>query len=406
MSLERFFNRSLDYLTVFFFGDPGLGTLWGGLGVIFWGLSIPSLVYLLVRGTKSALIPSLSNTPDWWVKGMAQNKKRRDLFYVFFVGQLFFGLLALYIYATSENLLGRSQRLVLFVSGLGLVILAMVWSKISHRFSGIDTFLKVFCILASLLTLFKLGGFYEPVLDLRKPLTDRINRVKTSPYKYTYLGKVWEPLDLLTQSTKGLDIYVAGPKRYFFTWPIYGTKIQNSIWNFDKNYSSEPDVFFFHHRKGSRQMLYVGPRFTPEEVMLNPSFFLVSQDSSSLLFFNRSFLKNPQFLRTLLEYYKRVSQSLIPIARYLADQLEPNGVFLTSSDLGYSFRYLELSGEIKQKIVFTPVGGEVQIAKNLEIDFLYTFGRPLPGMKAETVTVIPLDKGEFRVYRNEIKRSG
>ena len=406
MSLEKYFNRNLDYLTVFFFGDPGLGTLWGGLGLIFWGLCFPSFVYFLVRGTKLVLIPSLLNTPDWWASEGEQYKKRRDWFYVFFIGQLFFGLFALYSYAGSEALLGRSQRLVLFVSGLGLVILAMVWSKISPWFSGIDTFLKVFCILASLLTLFKLGAIYEPVLDLRKPLMDRINLVKSSPYKYTYLGKVWEPLDLLTQSTEGLDIYVAGPKSSFFTWPIYGTKIQNNIWNFDNSYSTEPDAFFFHTRKKDLRILFVGPRFTPEDVMLNPSFFLVSQDKNSLLFFNRSFLNKPQFLRTLLEYYQGISQSLMPIARYLAEELEPEGVFLTSSDLGYSFRYLELSGEIKQRVVFAPLGGEVKTAKNLESNFLYTFGRPLPGMKAETVMSIPLDKGEFRVFRNEIKKSG
>jgi len=403
MSFRRFFSRDLEYVSEFFMGEPGLGSLFGGLGLIFWAFGVPSLVYLFFVGVRNAMRRALPHPAIGEYPDNSQNRNNGTLFPLFFWGQFFIGLVFLYMYALNLDLLEKSQRLVLYVTGLGLVAFSVVFSKLFTKQKIIENLFKGLCLLGAFLTLIFLGQYYEPVLDLRKPLNDRIHQIKTSPYKYTYLGKVLEPLDLLSRTEKDLKVYVAGPLGYYFTWPFYGIKLQNRIWNFDMDYLTLPDAFVFHHREEDRQIFYVGPRYTPESIMLDSRFFLVAQDENSILFLSHSLLDKPEFKDGLLQYYENLYSNLISLARSISKQLDQKGFILTSSELGYSFQYLNWIGEITNPVMITPVGAENVVAQRLKADRFYTLGHPLEGFNSKKVFEIPLEQGEFPIFKNERK---
>ncbi|HEX9757149.1 MAG TPA: hypothetical protein VGB26_05025 [Nitrospiria bacterium] len=386
----------MDNINYFFFGEPGLGNLFGGYGLIFWGLSFPAFLYLMGSGISVLWSNGKTFSMGGWVPGTGSN-----WFPSLFWGQLGLGLLALFLYAHSQELLLRSGRLVLFVTGLGLLALAVVWPKLSFEIQGAEVFLKTLCISSSVLGLILMGNFRDPQFDLREAIQDRMAGKSPSPYHYFYLGNVLKPLEILTQGERGLSVYVSGPRKLFWTAPFYGVNLQNRIWNFEKAPSAEPDAFVFHQTEEDQDLFYLGRRISPREVTLDSRYMLIFQDSNALFFLKKSLLDHPGRKTDLERYYEGIYPELNLFARRLTSQIHSDGVILTSSPLGYSLKHLELKGDISQTIIFVPNGMENEFGKTLPEKIIFSLKRPLEGFNSEVWILFSLPEGEFQVFKNE-----
>jgi len=397
-ALEAFLNRGEEFFSLFFFGDLGLGSLFGGFGLIFWGLCVPATIFLFFS--------AMTHTPFGSALGFRVNlengeeKIGRDWFSLFLWGQMVLALSALFLYANSTELLLRSGRLVIFVAGLGLLGFGAVWVALFKDIKWSGMVFKGLCIGSSILTLILLGEFRDPQYDLREPLKDRLAGFSPSPYKYFYLGRVLEPLDDLSRGNKGLSVYVAGPKDFFWTAPFYGTKLQNRIWNFQPHLSSDPDAFIFHQIEEQQDLLYVGPRITPREVNSDPRYILIAQDQQSLFFLRKSLIEDSFRKKALIRFYKTLFTETLPLARHLSSFLKEGAVILTSSPIAYNLKYLELTGEISQRVFFAPVGTEPQVAQRISDDVIYTIGSPLAGYEFDRLMALGDEGNPLPVYKN------
>jgi hypothetical protein len=389
-------DRGFEYLTQFFFGDLGLGSLHGGFGLIFWGLCFPSLLYLFVNAIRAIRHPVFPSFPQCWEKESQHAKK--DFFPFFFWGQFVIALAALFYYAVSIDLLSRSGRLILYVTGLGLVALGVVWPKITSELAGTRPFLKLLCLGGVLLTFVQLGNYRLPMLNLQRPLSDRVEGNTGSPFRYLFMGEVLESLDLLTQEGRGLNVYVAAPHGLFFTTHFYGSKVQNRIWNFQTHPSQDPDAFVFFHDPLDRTIYYLNRRIAPEDVIFDPRYLLILHDVNYLFFLKRSVLENPVQRNTLSDFYGGISFQLIPLE--IAAEMDPNAVILTSTLMGYAFRHLELANEFPIRVVLAPAGGDDLVAQRLGEKVIYSLGRPLRGYQGKSVKKFLLGEEEFEVFRN------
>jgi hypothetical protein len=283
---------------------------------------------------------------------------------------------------------------------LGLLGLGVVWVTLFKELQWPGLVFKGLCIGSSVLTLILLGEFRDPQYDLREPIKDRLAGFNPSPYKYFYLGRVLEPLDDLSRGNKGLSVYVAGPKDFFWTAPFYGTKLQNRIWNFQADLSSDPDAFVFHQIEERQELLYVGHRITPRDVNLDPRYILIAQDQQSLFFLKGSLIEDSFRKKALIRFYKTLFTETLPLARHLSSLLEEEAVILTSSPIAYNLKYLELTGEISHRVFFAPVGTEPQVAQRISDDVIYTVGSPLAGYEFDRWMVLGDEGNSLPVYKN------
>ncbi len=399
MKIGEIFQREEGYFSLFFLGDLGLGNLFGGFGLLFWGLGFPAFIYLFILGLREFSPLFLSNRQQ--AVGTGEGVPSGRWFSFFFWGQLGFGLLFLFYYARSTELLFRSGRLVLFVAGLGLVALSVVWPKISNEVRGSEKFLKFICIGSAVLTLILLGGFRDPQYDLSEPLQDRIQGLVSTPYKYLYLGGALEPLDILTQDGSGLNVYVAGPWEFFFTAPFYGLKLQNRVWNFEGNIASDPEALVFHQTEPYQELFYVGKRITPKEAALNPEYVMVTQDDTVLFFLKKSVLNDSQMKERLMDFYRGIASDFFFMGRSLASQLEEDALILASAPFGYGLKFLEMNGEVSQRIILIPEGTENEIAPRVYTGTpVYTFRQPADRFKSTHFIDLFVNGMTISVYRN------
>ncbi len=401
MGFDRVLDRTWEYFSLFFFGDMGLGSLHGGFGLVFWGLGFPCFLYFFIQGIRGIHQPAFFHSlfsSFWSKRGIAAS---RDYFPLFFWGQLAIGLFGLFYYAATIDLLSRSGRLTLYIAGLGLVALGVFLSEVENARRGAKLILKMVCIFGAFLTVVQMGSFRHPMYNLEKPLSDRIGGQYLSPMKYLFLGKVLEPLDKIGLVEEGLNVYIAAPYRLFFPSHFYGLNLQNRIWNFETQDVGEPDALVYYHNPLDRSLFYLKKKIKPQEVMFDPQYRLIVQDENSLFLLRSSLLDHPERKIVLADFYRRQYSQLIPTAQQLAAQLHPQGIVVTSEDVGYALRSLKLEGKITQETLSAPFGAERFVAEGLGKRLVYTIGKPLPGFRSNPVTTITMNDKAYQVFANQ-----
>jgi hypothetical protein len=131
-----------------------------------------------------------------------------------------------------------------------------------------------------------------------------VNGKYISEFKYIYqpltanLRYSWSILDYLTiDDVKGLSCYVIYKDRFFWTSPIYGSRLQNRLWNVETDNHSAPDalLYYFHPQQGrfskySRKTIFDRWIIPLNAALKNRRYELVHHDGQIYLFIRKDFL--------------------------------------------------------------------------------------------------------------------
>jgi hypothetical protein len=368
------------------FQDPGLGSLHGGFGAVFWGLSVPSILFCFAAGARRAL-------------------RERDLFPALFWGQCFVALPAFAMIPVES--MPFDVRYVLFVTGLGLAALALAMKRL-EQFPGAGFVVRVFCVAASVLAVVQLAGYRWPSYQIRQAVEDRLADRYTSEYRYLRqagwdlpsLSYAWDPLDFLTRDGDGWSVYMACGYSVFWTAPSFGSRLQNRIWNFAPRAGEWPQAFLFHYDRRGRPLYFVGPPITPEAVRDHGGYDLVAQTPFTRLWVKSSLLRRSDVSDRLAAYDATAFPQALRAAEPLLGALQGDGVVITSSPLGYGFRHLFLTGESPLPVHLTPPNQEEVFAARSGASRIYTIGRPLAGYRARPVAYLQSPQGRLAIYEN------
>jgi hypothetical protein len=375
-----------EKLFAFPFLDPGLGSLHGGFGVVFWGLCLPALAYRLAAAWRTAV-------------------RSRRLLPLLLWAQVLVGGVALSMVPAS--MIEISPRYVLFAVGLGLV----AFGTVSPRLAGLPgalLALRAFALGASALAVVHLAGYQWPSFRIRPAVDDWLHGRRTSEYKYLQqagwdlpsLSQAWEPLDYLTRTDGGWTVYAAAGYSVFWTVPTYGSRMQNRIWNFDKAPSDWPDAFLFHEDRRGGPLLFVGQRITPEVVEADGRYELLAQTPYTKLWVSRVRLANPDIEKRLVDYGAITFAPLMPTAEGVARLLAANSMVITASPLAYALRHLVLTGMLRAEVHIVPDGHEDATAARLHPSTAYTIGRPLTGYRSRPIAALMDGNRQVPVYEN------
>jgi hypothetical protein len=369
------------------FQDPGLGSLHGGFGAVFWGLCLPALVHALGGALRTAV-------------------RSRQVFPLLFWGQALVGALA-FVTVRTDFAAEYTARYILFVVGLGLLALARSFPLLG-QLPGAVAALKAFAVGSSLLATIHLAAYQWPSYQIRPAVEDRLHGRRTSDYKYLQqagwdlpsLSRAWEALDVLTLPGPGWSVYMAAGYSVFWTAPSFGSRLQNRIWNFEKNPPSDPDAFIFHHDRRGRPLHFVGRRITPEAVEADGRFALVTQTPYTRLWVKQELLERSEIAARLADYDAKTFAPVLEPAAGVARLLRPGGVVITSSALGYGLRHLALTGKLRAAVHLVPDGHEDATAARLGAPTAYTVRRPLRGYRSRPIAALMEGGVQVPIYEN------
>ncbi len=373
--------------------DAGLGTYDGGFGLIFWCLAFPSLIYVLVMSMRR-LIDDKGFSLMLWLPAPI-------------------GFLMLLFVPVAE--LKVTARFGLFIVPIGLLAFGEVlqWFKNNRVFS---IALKSSCVFFSLLSASLLSTAATPTYRLDVVKDDIVNHRHPSEYKYLMsspwvfplLRYAWEPLDYLTKDdSRGISCYVASSWDVFWLAPVYGSRLQNRIWNVENDYSKKPDACIFLFGPES-EIFYLGRKIAPQEILSDPEYILITQadrafcahPTRAFLFMKKAFFENNGKKRLLVSYYRDTWPLALEAAERFRGFLEKDIPIVTSDPIGYGMRCLESDRRIENKVYFVPHGSEEEVCRNNSLSSVYSFGRPLDGFSSSAVKSMRAGDKEVVLYKN------
>jgi len=207
-------------------------------------------------------------------------------------------------------LLWKDVGLGSFNGGYGLIFWGMalpawfyIWSRSILQKNKFD-----FCVFAVIAIV---RGDDDFGWGIEKPIKDIVagKYISRQSYCWGYENcQVWGPLDYLTvNDPKGLTVYLASGN-----WinPVnvygYGTKLQNRIWNIQKDKSFPPDAFLFVNiaKDANLSKIYRGGEIALKDVMVNSEFILIERTDNDFLFIRKNFFKDSQKQQLLNKYYR------------------------------------------------------------------------------------------------------
>lgn len=387
-ALGKLFGEPLRLLT-FLWRDPGLGSLNGGLGLVFWGLGLPALGWCLARAGRA-----------WWVA--------RDPLPLFF-WLTAPAVLGLYLAQVDAARLQFNMRLVLVLVPLGLLALALLLARLREVLPVAVVPLRLVCVGAAGLALLVPAAATLPAMDVRPALADRRDdRWTTSQHYYRQaykelarLAPVFEPLDHLTLEGPGWDVYMAAEWNLFTTAPLYGSRLQNRVWNFLPLTGRRPPDALLYYGVQSR-LYYPGGAVWPDATVEDPRYTLLARQGAAQLWVARERLAAPAVQARLAGFCARRHAAEIEAAATVLGALPPAELLLGSPGLVHGFRCLAVTGRFAVPVELVIPGREADVARRSGARRVLSVGVPVAGMSSRPLASVRTREGTLTLHYNEV----
>lgn len=377
-------------LLVFLFRDPGLASANGGLGPVFWAFGVPALLWCLVRALRAARAGDLLPVLFWGIAPVT---------------------LLLFLAQVDAARLPYNMRLLVVLLPLGLLAFALLLERLRASLPGAAAATRAVCLTAAGLAVMQLAAARFPSFDIGLALADRRAGTATTAHRYyrhahgdlPSLATALEPLDYLTVSGSGWDVYMAADWIVFMTAPLFGSALQNRVWNFQPEPRGAPDALLYHtgFQGGANRLYYVGERITPAEVRRDARYELLTLSGPTELWVARVRLQEPRIRARLAEFYRRRFATDIAAAASLAATLPPADALVGSTNLVHGFRYLGLAGTLTVPVYLVSHGEGAAQARRLRARRVISVGAPLVGANASPLGETRASDGLVRLYLNE-----
>lgn len=374
--------------------DPGLGSLNGGLGAVFFGLGLPALAWCLARA----------------LRGLG----RGELFPLLFWGQ---GLLVLGMFLVQIDVsrLQYNMRLLIVLVPLALLALGLARRRLEAEWPALAAGISAAATAASVLAVLQLAGYSLPAFAVDRPLDDRSRGRLTSDYRYypasrqdmASLATAWDPLDYLTRDGPGWNVYMAADWDVFYLTPLLGSRLQNRFWNFLYDAPPEPDAFIYHtgFEGGVEQLFYTDERrITPQQVARDGRYELVTVSPPTEFWVRRELLAAAPNRARLTEFYRRRYADDLAALREVLPQLPADAVIVTAAELGHGLKGLALAGELALPVELVRRGDEQAAARRLGAATVVSVGTRLPGYEARELAAVKTRQGPVSLYLNTVRR--
>lgn len=321
--------------------DLGFATMLGGMGLIFWGLAFPS--WLIV-----------------WLKSFKGFLSRKD--YLNFLTWTIVALGIALLLSIGIKDLTFTIRYVVFIVPISFLAMAQLWFSETSK----DTYrrtIKGLCITFALLQFSILAMPGPPHYMIDAAIKDIIHGEYSSESKYFsqanfILPHVRYEAELLEYLTKddaqGVTSYVVSDPFHFKIGHLYGRYLQNRVWNLMINPPAEPDVFISHYWGEKKDLVYIGKKITPEEVIADQRYFMVSLTPRISIFIKKEALSVGKRRVRLMEYYEDNFRDLILLSQGIITKLDKNIPVVTSQYIGFGLRYWQLKGVLANPVYWLP----------------------------------------------------
>ncbi len=386
LSILNIITKYITIVKLFFTKDWGIGSYNGGYGIIFWGLAFPSWIFLFVKSIIS--------------------KSENRLINLFMWIQIPVGFTFFLIVPIDEFHL--YPRFSIFMIAIGLIALGIVIEKFNKNQIYKNAVL-FFCCIFSFISTFQIARANLPPYSVNVPIYDIINTKSYSNFRYlrlasTSAGFLYETLDFITLGyNKGLDCYYAGSILNYFG-PIYGSKLQNRVWNFKKDKSGLPDAFIFviHDNK---KVKYYGKKITIDEVINNKDYKFIDAARKAYLYLHNDYLsKDSIILDSLIRHYENYYNHEINVAAALRKKLKTNAAVITSDYYGFGLQYLSMTNNIKNTVQMLPEGKEAEFIRSNNINIFYSINKTYEGYNSKLVHQLNINKNNrVNLYLNTVK---
>jgi hypothetical protein len=265
------------------FQDPGLGSLNGGLGLAFWMLGLPALVLAL----------------GWAVRALWQQRDWLPLF----VWTQWLPVTFVFLVQTEVLRLRFNLRLQIFVVALGLVALAVWLTRLRTAAPFAGSALRSAGVAGAWLAVVGLANASLPTLQIGPAAMDRERGSVTTPFRYfrqvrgdmADLAPAFDLVDYLTRDGAGWTVYLSAEWRVFNTAPLYGSRLQNRVWNFQRGALVLPDAAIRQQPVpgGLSHDLWPEQRHTLSRIARDPAYESVPLPGTARLWIRRALLDAP-----------------------------------------------------------------------------------------------------------------
>jgi len=254
-----------------------------GFGLVFWMVAFPAWIYICFRRFV------------WWI----------------FV-PLILGIAQLMAIPLVQQMVRDFHcRYSIFILAFGFLALGKVLT-IFHKEDFFRKWFVVICIVCSVMSVLEAFKDRENNYRAKAAIRDyKEGRYLTEQfYGWKVSHVVYGLLDYLTENDlQGMSCYVvlpalkAKPIDYVPTWisPLYGTHLQNRVWNLQKDKTMPPDAVLF-----MRALHKLDSRFPAELKVNKGDYDLIFKDSYNLLFIRKDFLLKPGKEQRLQQIFDRV----------------------------------------------------------------------------------------------------
>lgn len=373
------------WLSRYLIEDTGIGSYDGGFGLVFWGIGFSSWLLFSLYSLRHAIKTGLAR-------------------FIFLAYMPIGFILLLAVPEVDAPHVGRMAMIVVVV---GLYSFCEILKLISDK--SLTSILKITCTVLAFLTLSLIFDSTKPSYSLGSVISDRINQKYPSEYKYISEAKrtrraahgyVWEALDFLTKSDKaGLYCYIITDPPFFAPAPVYGSKLQNRIAYSHKQATGKIEAYVCTFYSGF-QNVKLDEMTSSYDIITSDDYILVSHWDYGSLILLKSLLRDPARQQLLVKYYKETWPEAITAAMQIEPLLNPNIPVITSSQIGYGLRTIEMLAHQTGRTVMTPNCLEDIVAAKRDFQSCYTFNKPLAGYSFTKISRFAYKNAEINIYLN------